>query len=367
MALCTIKTCRMRRNRSVIIVTQCARTRSGIVIPGCTLPSPAGPLVTLGTVSELRVGKSRSVIRVAITAVRWLEGVDKFTTGQMTWKATGRRANLATVSLRLVGLAVASYVAITQFIHECERRICVISVYVTEVVSLSGRMFEIDQPGLIYVGGSVDIVTDKTWRVCPIHVRIVVSAKSIVVGKNSGQFVALPAQSVVTAVRPRTIVIAHNVRVFEKRTVPGAVYLVAMGATAGPHMLVVARTEEAGFVVTGTAFGRKDHIGGRISIVTSQAPLILAAGPKPAVVEVLEPDYSIPVSAHFVASSAIRVVNRPTYMAGELSEIATDSDNLPAKALLFAVATSTQTIARHETILMAMTISAVAANLMLVV
>ena len=76
--------------------------------------------------------------------------------------------------MRLVGFAVASYIAITQFVHESECRSCVISVNITEVVSLSNRMLEIDQPGLIFVGGSMDIVTDETWRVCPIHVRAVV-------------------------------------------------------------------------------------------------------------------------------------------------------------------------------------------------
>ena len=122
--------------------------------------------------------------------------------------------------MRLVGCAVAGNIAITQFVHESECRVCVISVDVTEVVSLSNRMLEIDQPGLICVGGSMDIVTDETWRVCPIHVRVVVSSKSIVIGEDAGPFVALPAQSVVTAARARTIVIAHDMRVFEKRTVP---------------------------------------------------------------------------------------------------------------------------------------------------
>lgn len=132
-------------------------------------------------------------------------------------------------------------------------------------------------------------------------------------------------------------------------------------------MSIVARIEETGFVVTGTAFGRKDHIGGRSTIVASQAPLIPATGPKPAIVEVLESDYSILVSAHLVTSDAISIVNRPAYMAGKLAKIAAGSDNLPAKALLLAVATRAQTIAGHETILMSMTSSAVAVDLMHVV
>ena len=55
--------------------------------------------------------------------------------------------------------------------------------------------------------------------------------------------------------------------------------MVAMGATVGAHMLAVARTKETGLVVAGTPFGRKDHMGGRIAIVASQAPLISTAGP----------------------------------------------------------------------------------------
>ena len=138
----------------------------------------------------------------------------------MTRQATWRRTSLRTVSLRLVGFAVASYVAITQFVHESECRMCIISVDITEVVSLSNRMLKIDQPGLICVGGSMDIVTDETWRVCSMHVHVMVLVKSIVTGEDTGQFVTLPAQSVVTAVRAHMVVVAHDIRVFEKRAVP---------------------------------------------------------------------------------------------------------------------------------------------------
>lgn len=210
-------------------------------------------------------------------------------------------------------------------------------------------------------------MTDETWRICPIHMPVVVRAKSVAIDEDAGPFVALPAQSVVTAARARTIVVAHDMRVFEKRTVPRAMYAVAMGATVGAHMSVVARIEETGFVVTGAAFGRKDHIGRRISIVASQAPLIPATDPNPAVVEVLESDYSILVLVHLMTSDAISIVNRAAYMAGTLAKISAGSDNLPAKALLFTVAARAQTIARHETILMSMTSSTVAADLMLVV
>jgi len=213
----------------------------------------------------------------------------------------------------------------------------------------------------------MDIVTDETWRICPIYMHVVVRAKSVAIGEDTGPFVALPAQSVVAAARVCTIVVADDMRVFEKRTVPRAMYAVAMGATAGAHMLVVARIEETGFVVTRTAFGRKDHIGGRVTIVASQAPLISATGPKPAVVEILESDYSIPVFVHLVTSDAISIVNRPAYVAGKLAEIAAGSDNLPAKALLLTVATGAQTITGHETIFVSMTSSTVAADLMLVV
>ena len=64
--------------------------------------------------------------------------------------------------MRLVGCAVAGNIAITKVVYEYECRVCIISVDVTQVVSLSNRMLEIDQPGLVCVGRSVDIVTGKT-------------------------------------------------------------------------------------------------------------------------------------------------------------------------------------------------------------
>lgn len=64
----------------------------------------------------------------------------KLTARQMTRQAAWRRAGLRAVSLRLVGFAVASYIAITQFVHESECRVCVISVDIAEVVSLSNSM-----------------------------------------------------------------------------------------------------------------------------------------------------------------------------------------------------------------------------------
>ena len=80
----------------------------------------------------------------------------------MAWQATWLRTNLAYVSFRLVGCAVAGNIAITKVIHEFECRVCVISFDITKVVSPSNRMREIDQPGLICVGGSMDIVTGET-------------------------------------------------------------------------------------------------------------------------------------------------------------------------------------------------------------
>ena len=47
-----------------------------------------------------------------------------------------------------------------------------------------------------------------------------VSIKSTVTGEDAGHVVALPAQSVVTTARVHMVVVAYDVRVFEKRVMP---------------------------------------------------------------------------------------------------------------------------------------------------
>jgi hypothetical protein len=132
-------------------------------------------------------------------------------------------------------------------------------------------------------------------------------------------------------------------------------------------MLVMSRIEETGFVIAGTLFGREDHTGGRITIVASQAPLIPAAGPNGAVVEVFESDFSLLMFVHIVTSDAIFIVNRSAYMAGAPAKISARSDNLSAKTLLLTVTARTQAITGGETVLVSMASRAVAAQLMLVV
>jgi hypothetical protein len=132
-------------------------------------------------------------------------------------------------------------------------------------------------------------------------------------------------------------------------------------------MLVMSRIEETGFVIAGTLFGREDHTGGRITIVASQAPLIPAAGPNGAVVEVFESDFSLLMFVHIVTSDAIFIVNRSAYMAGAPAKISARSDNLSAKTLLLTVTARTQAITGGETVLVSMASRAVAADLMLVV
>lgn len=80
-------------------------------------------------------------------------------------------------------------------------------------------------------------------------------------------------------------------------------------------MLVMSRIDKSGFVITGTIFDREYHTGGRVAIVAGQAPLSPAAGPKPTMVGVFEPDYSVLVPAHFMTGDAIVIINRPAYMA----------------------------------------------------
>jgi hypothetical protein len=77
-------------------------------------------------------------------------------------------------------------------------------------------MIQIDQTGLGYVRGGMDIVADETGRIRAVHVPVVVPVKSVVAGEDAVPVVALPAQSIVAATLTCTIVVGRNIRRFQK-------------------------------------------------------------------------------------------------------------------------------------------------------
>ena len=63
----------------------------------------------------------------------------------------------------------------------------------------------------------MDVVTDETGRILAVHMLVVVPVIGVVTGEDTGPVVALPAQSIVIAALTRTIVVGHDIRVFQKR------------------------------------------------------------------------------------------------------------------------------------------------------
>ena len=121
-------------------MTQGAGDRIWAVIVGCALPASTRIAVAISTIYELRVRRSRSVVPVAITAVRRPGVVHKLAVRQMARRAACRRTGSRIVSQRLMAFAVAGYVAVTEFVHESKCRTCIVSVDIIDVVSLSNRV-----------------------------------------------------------------------------------------------------------------------------------------------------------------------------------------------------------------------------------
>lgn len=136
---------------------------------------------------------------------------------------------------------MAGYVTVTLILRKSESSACVVSLDVGNVVPKPDRMIQIYQPGLIGLGGSMDVVADETRCIRLVHMLIVMSIKSVSFCEQTGPVMASPAQSISAVGLVGAAVILDGIDIVEERGVFRVVSPMTMRAAIGSEIPFVSR------------------------------------------------------------------------------------------------------------------------------